>query len=120
MSSHAKPCQTICQAMPSHMSRQTRTQMCTMFKVFSFVTNHKSCIFPRFRLRYSTTCNSYYRDWSDAIDPSAQGVISGWDKVLYSVDSVHRHINEDVGKVSSYSNNQEFLCWAPNPKGSSF
>lgn len=59
--------------------------------------------FPaRFRLRYSTTCNSYYRDWSDAIDPSSQGVISGWDKVLYSVDSVHRQINEEAGQVISY------------------
>lgn len=60
----------------------------------------KNLFFPaRFRLRYSNTCNSYYRDWFDAIDPSAQGVITGWDKALYSVDSVRRHINEDIGQV---------------------
>ncbi|XP_078376852.1 uncharacterized protein LOC144660155 isoform X2 [Oculina patagonica] len=66
---------------------------------YTFTPNKEEVIGSRFRLRYSTTCNSYYRDWSDAIDPSAQGVISRWDKVLYSVDSVHRHINEEVGQV---------------------
>ena len=54
----------------------------------------------RFRLRYSTTCDSYYRDWFDAIDPSSKGVIPGWDKAIYSVDSVRRHLNEDIGQVT--------------------
>ena len=54
----------------------------------------------RFRLRYSTTCDSYYRDWFDAIDPSSKGVIPGWDKAIFSVDNVHRHLNEDVGQVT--------------------
>ena len=54
----------------------------------------------RFRLRYSTTCDSYYRDWFDAIDPSSKGVIPGWDKAIYSVDNVRRHLNEDIGQVT--------------------
>ena len=54
----------------------------------------------RFRLRYSTTCDSYYRDWCDAIDPSSKGVIPGWDKAIYSVDNVRRHLNEDIGQVT--------------------
>ncbi|KAJ7389872.1 Peptide-N(4)-(N-acetyl-beta- glucosaminyl)asparagine amidase [Desmophyllum pertusum] len=66
---------------------------------YTFTPNKDEVIESRFRLRYSTTCNSYYRDWSDAIDPSAQGVLPGWDKALYSVDSVHRLINEEVGQV---------------------
>ena len=54
----------------------------------------------RFRLRYSTTCDSYYRDWFDAIDPSSKGVIPGWDKAMFSVDNVRRHLNEDIGQVT--------------------
>jgi len=54
----------------------------------------------RFRLRYSTTCDSYYRDWFDAIDPSSTGVIPGWDKAIFSVDNVRRHLNEDIGQVT--------------------
>ena len=54
----------------------------------------------RFRLRYSTTCDSYYRDWFDTIDPSSKGVIPGWDKAMFSVDNVRRHLNEDIGQVT--------------------
>lgn len=59
-----------------------------------------SSLVHRFRLRYSTTCDSYYRDWFDAIDPSSKGVIPGWDKAIYSVDNVRRHLNEDIGQVT--------------------
>lgn len=58
------------------------------------------CLVHRFRLRYSTTCDSYYRDWFDAIDPSSKGVIPGWDKAMFSVDNVRRHLNEDIGQVT--------------------
>ena len=59
----------------------------------------------RFRLRYSTTCNSYYRDWINTIDPSSKGVIPGWEKALYSVDNVHRYINEEIGQVTIWKTN---------------
>lgn len=67
-------------------------------------------IFPndflaRFRLRYSTTCNSYYRDWMNTIDPSSKGVIPGWEKALYSVENVHRYINEETGQVTMWNMN---------------
>lgn len=94
---HAMPHMPSRIPMSCHATNMKRAQviyLCKQSQVFIFLV--------RFRLRYSTTCNSYYRDWSDAIDPSAKGVISGWDKVLYSVDSVHRLINEEAGQVISY------------------
>ncbi|PFX30484.1 uncharacterized protein LOC111323498 isoform X2 [Stylophora pistillata] len=81
---------------------------------YTFTPNKEEVIESRFRLRYSTTCNSYYRDWSDAIDPSAQGVISGWDKVLYSMDSVRRTVNEEIGQVyleSLPGSNTGYIKW---------
>jgi len=35
----------------------------------------------------------------NTIDPSSKGVIPGWEKALYSVDNVHRYINEETGQV---------------------
>lgn len=82
-----------------HANVSWNAQLCWIVWPWNLLTG-------RFRLRYSTTCNSYYRDWFDAIDPSSQGVITGWDKALYTVDSVRRHIDEDIGQVTMVT------CWS--------
>ncbi|XP_068716310.1 uro-adherence factor A-like isoform X1 [Montipora foliosa] len=79
---------------------QKKTFVTTLQRTsYTFTPNKDEAIESRFRLRYSTTCNSYYRDWFNTIDPSSKGVIPGWEKALYSVESVRRHINEDIGQV---------------------
>ncbi|XP_032242603.2 uncharacterized protein LOC116620833 isoform X2 [Nematostella vectensis] len=53
----------------------------------------------RLRLRYSATCDTYYRDWDDVINLSSKNVYPGWERGVFSFDSVNRIVDEKSEQV---------------------
>lgn len=55
---------------------------------------------PRFRLRYSPCSDTYLREWNDRALPRFGGEIRGWEKGVYSFESVERVVDAKKNLVS--------------------